>query len=431
MLRDGSGLIVSGPSFGIWSREKCCDRPLNRTSFHGLVNPLLYLTSWHQPGTWLGKMMTDAGGTFTADRLGRGVSIRIVPKAFSEVPADVISEIIRYTANQAYFEESLRERRRSFAIGTESCSHIFLGRLGGLSEAYDGFLPYAVDLLDKEKRLVAPHGRFVNIGANDGIMGDPLGTSLKKRHLTHALAIEMDRVNCKKHRRNLPHVHLACDVATPESIWDLVRSWTPLNSSVWRRDEASPKVRELPVDVLKIDIDSYDCAVAEELLHGGQLGRLFLRLKPSFVVLETNDGIPPPIKMSMRYQRSTSKVDVESWYCEGNTPLAGCSLSYQAAMMAKAGYGLVWVKTFNAVFAHNSLIPWLTEASGGLIRGPLDEIDCYANIQISTHCVGSRQIRRWFLEGTPVWKVLEEVTEHLKAIARDFNLPAMPLTLTL
>jgi len=434
-LEDGTGLILTGPTNAIWTREKCCDRPVNRTSFHGFVNPLMYLATSHQAGTFLGDMMINDAVRFYAYELGTDVQFRMRPSSASEIPADVVREVIRCKKNKAFYEASLRERRRTFSVGTESCSHLSTGHLGGLTGEDEGFIKYVIDRLGEGKRLTSPHGRFVNIGANDGIDADPLGKTLKSRMQASALAVEMDPVNCKKHEGNLPHVHLACDMATPESIWDIILSWIPLESSVWTRD--SPDVFELSVDVLKIDIDSYDCALVEEILHGswrrreGAGGPTHVRVKPSLVVLETNDAVPPPIKMSLRYHRNLSTINLESFHCDGNLPLAGCSLSYQAAMMAKLGYGLIHYGSANAVFAQKTLLPFLSKISDGMIRGPLDEIDCYANVGISSQCGGPRQIRRWFQEGLPAWKVLEEVTNHLKAIVQDFDLPTLPLTLSL
>jgi len=424
---------LSGPKFGIWTREKCCDRPANRTSFQGFVNPLLYLASSHIPGTFRGEMLRHRGVLLSAAKFDSEAEIRALSGTASEIPADIVEELIHYKRHQAFFEAAVRARSQEFAIGTKSCDTIE-GLRGTIGD--ENTVTYVVDLLQEGQKLVTVQGRFINIGAYDGLVEDPLADSLRKRPKAAALAAEMNPKLCRKHRKNLPHVTLWCDMVKPDTVWTMIESWIPPTSPAWEEtNNGGLDVKELPVDVVKIDIDSYDCALLEELMHGsfreGAGGHYLLRLKPSIVVMETNDSIPPPIQMSLRYHRSLSTLNLESDFCDGNLPLAGCSLSYQVSIMAKLGFGLIMYTTGNAIFAKNSLLPYLRMASEGQIEGPLNEIECYGIALIGAQCAGPRQIRRWYHEGLPAWQVLEEITDHLKVIERDFDLPALPILLTL
>ncbi|CAE7352025.1 unnamed protein product [Symbiodinium natans] len=91
---------------------------------------------------------------------------------------------------------------------------------------------------------VALEGSFVNIGANEGIADDPLSHFAQSRLVKEsgtAVAIEADEGFCAQHRKNLPWVTLHCGFAVPATLKALLGRLT------WRS-----------LDVLKVDIDSYD-----------------------------------------------------------------------------------------------------------------------------------------------------------------------------
>mmetsp|Transcript_2790 Transcript_2790/g.9307 ORF Transcript_2790/g.9307 Transcript_2790/m.9307 type:complete len:237 (+) Transcript_2790:157-867(+) len=236
----------------------------------------------------------------------------------------------------------------------------------------------------------------------------------------------MDPKFCAEHRENLPHVHLWCDMVTPANAWDMLEAWVPEDALT----NSSEGGLEFATDVLKIDIDSYDCAVVESLLTGLPSKRwgTIVRLRPSVVIMEVNDAIPPPIQMALQFNPTLSSVDLQHHMCAGNIPVAGCSLSHQVKFLGLFGFRLVLYTTGNAVFVHDSVLPALEK---GDIRGPVDEFECYWHTPIGAQCASGRQVRRWFHEGVAPWDVLAEIWQHLKALEKKFDLPQLPISLKL
>lgn len=59
-------------------------------------------------------------------------------------------------------------------------------------------------------------------------------------------------------------------------------------------------------DVLKVDIDSYDCRVIWELLHG-------FEHRPSAVILEVNLAFPPPFEFAMLHDTAWDRAGHGGW----------------------------------------------------------------------------------------------------------------------
>mmetsp|Transcript_100839 Transcript_100839/g.314355 ORF Transcript_100839/g.314355 Transcript_100839/m.314355 type:complete len:383 (-) Transcript_100839:37-1185(-) len=359
----------------------------------------------------------------TAMRLPAGGAPPVWTLAHSdaELPRQVAWEVSHFQKHREEFEDVFEARRKRHRHGYHPCHRQF--------DTHEDYVLGTSALVVHLKRLLSwddvPETRVVNLGANDGISEDPLGPMLQHTTSASAVAVERDPALCALHRANLPHVHLWCGTVTPPSALEALEEWLPWDD---------PDVRErgvLRVDVLKIDIDSYDCALLEAYLAGVHSERLGekLRLQPSIVLTEVNDGIPPPVQQALLFDPALVNVSFENAECSGNIPVAGCSLSYQVKQMARFGYSLLIYASGNAVFAHESVVPRLAEAG---LKGPVDEFECYWHTMVSAQCVSGRQLRRWFHEASgprTSQDVLREVRDHLKALQLHFKLPSLPLVL--
>eukprot|EP00913_Durusdinium_trenchii_P000479 g439.t1 len=105
-------------------------------------------------------------------------------------------------------------------------------------------------------RPTGPHNscHWIRRGESPKSVDFSMSTSWRRRGgLSNAtgMAVERDPERCERHRAALPKVQVACSEVTPQNIMSLIQ---PALDSV---DE---------IDVLKVDIDSYDCPVLEMIL---------------------------------------------------------------------------------------------------------------------------------------------------------------------
>ena len=126
-------------------------------------------------------------------------------------------------------------------------------------------------------RLGVRAGFCVDIGASDGL------TMSNSRALFEAgwsgLAVEYDPAKFAALARasaGLPNVSLAKCKVTPENVLPLLQA------------HSTPE----RFDFLTLDIDGYDYFVLESILS---------RYRPSLVVAEVNEKIPPPLKFTVKY----------------------------------------------------------------------------------------------------------------------------------
>jgi len=413
-----NGHALTSEHAGIFSMVKCCDRTAHTANFFGFANPTVHRYSQEQGGTWTAQTM---------DFLGPRLSLPQVPFELwalvhdsAEPPRQVAWELAHFERHREEFTEAFEARRAIHRRGWMPCSVPF-----------ERFGPQVVlDNAELVRRLYSALGSsaaasFINVGANNGISDDPLGNLLQFLPQARAAAVEGDSSLCEKHRANLPHVHLWCGFITPENIWAAVDRWLPSWSEVEQSDGL------VQVDFLKVDIDSYDCEVVEAFLSGTRSARLrrILRLQPKIILMEVNDGFPPPVQYSLLFDRSLVNTSLEHVNCSGNIPLAGCSLSYQVVHFYPFGYRLIMYGSGQATFAHLSVLEAIKSAG---LEGPLDEFDCYWSTLLVGQCVSGRQIRRWSHEiGGPAGteQILAEVRGHLLETERRFSLPRMRMAL--
>eukprot|EP00913_Durusdinium_trenchii_P008705 g8177.t1 len=253
-------------------------------------------------------------------------------------------------------------------------------------------------------------GSYVNIGANDGLSDDPLAhyaRSEKVKAGGGALAIEADEELCAKHRVNLPWVKLVCSRVSTQNLKLLLSGFPPSARS--------------DLDVLKVDIDSYDGPIIKECRAQ--------RLRPKILQVEINAGIPPPLQFALldspQLRETDSSVELLGVFSEKlpiNAPIAGVSLSYLVRQLAPE-YVLMDIASPDAIFLR-------ADIARDMALNPLDEFDAFARAWSDVHGFHRQTLRRWVFELDEV-ELLGEVFDFLSNWMTSHLGRLMPFTLTI
>eukprot|EP00927_Polykrikos_kofoidii_P073632 TRINITY_DN69654_c0_g1_i1.p1 TRINITY_DN69654_c0_g1~~TRINITY_DN69654_c0_g1_i1.p1 ORF type:complete len:371 (+),score=46.94 TRINITY_DN69654_c0_g1_i1:68-1114(+) len=216
--------------------------------------------------------------------------------------------------------------------------------------------------------------RYVNIGANDGKVDDPLFEYAWRTNAS-GIAVERDEANCERHRSNLPNVDVVCSEVTPQNAVDLIAGFSDL-------------------DILKVDIDSYDCPVLEMLLAA---------VTAKIVLVESNPSIPPPYKWAMLYHPGLWPF-FWSFPQPEEVPIRGCSLAFEVELLARFGFDFLAFGGHDAVFVHRSYRDaWLP------LKPPMDEFDCYNEAFIAANGIDISLTRQWFFDQNDTHAGLQEI----------------------
>eukprot|EP00747_Dinoflagellata_sp_TGD_P191886 gnl/TRDRNA2_/TRDRNA2_55898_c0_seq1.p1 gnl/TRDRNA2_/TRDRNA2_55898_c0~~gnl/TRDRNA2_/TRDRNA2_55898_c0_seq1.p1 ORF type:complete len:349 (+),score=48.57 gnl/TRDRNA2_/TRDRNA2_55898_c0_seq1:57-1103(+) len=311
-----------------------------RGTFRGYINPLKYYNT--ETGSYFGFKLED------------GESQEELTQAIGDFFER--RDIYRETLSQ------LSQRRK----GRARCD---------ISISTDNLWPIAERIMHAG---VALDGRYVNIGANDGVIDDPLSEYVRNLNAT-GVAVERDPALCARHQGNFPQVRVACSAVTPQNVVALVsEGWAP----------------PMRADILKIDIDSYDCSVAEALLEV---------FEGKFVLLEANPSIPPPYQWAMLYHQGLWDFFNSQEHPE-EVPIRGCSLAYEIDLLSRFGYDFLAFGGHDALFVHRSLRDALAP-----LEPPMDEFECYNEAFIAANGIPISLTRRWFFEVNDTHTGLTEI----------------------
>ncbi|CAD7963742.1 unnamed protein product, partial [Amoebophrya sp. A120] len=262
---------------------------------------------------------------------------------------------------------------------------------------------------------------IVNIGTADGVSDDPL-TELSDR-AEALVGAERDPKQCALYRQRFPRAKLLCEGVDPEKVESTIvaslreemrksvssssrtsaRTTTSGTAAPNESDSESMKLSggststasaslnsstqhqtqtRTRFSILKIDIDSFDCVLAEKLLQ--------LNLRPDYLVMEVNAAVPPPFEFAMPYEprlfskmktelaaprtgghiRSTfgHKITITRGLEEeriiANVPLFSCSLSSMVRQFGAFGYSLVFFHYGDAVFVSDEVWRWGANYAG-------------------------------------------------------------------
>lgn len=163
----------------------------------------------------------------------------------------------------------------------------------------------------------------VNVGARDGLEGDPLYPLFMKGF--RGLLIEGDpkheQILLKRFPPSKGH-KVSIDFVFPDNIIALL-------------DHA-----EFPKDlaVFKMDIDSWDCAVIQTMMENSLY-------RPLLLVMEVNSRFPPPHMFAQLHNRSKTNGVGPGWDYELRGEFCRCSLAYIARIMHAHGYLLLQMMT--------------------------------------------------------------------------------------
>lgn len=223
-------------------------------------------------------------------------------------------------------------------------------------------------------------GQYVNIGAGDGQRDDPLFQYVQELKAT-GVAVEQNASCCESHRKVFPQVKVECSEVTPQNILYL------LGDAVESEDM---------LDILKIDIDSFDCPVLEVVLD---------KLSAKLILMEVNPSIPPPYQWSMLHHSKLWEF-FNAYHDTREVPIRGCSLSYEVDMLKRHGYDLLMFGGHDAIFSHHSIRDtWLPH------RPPVDEFSCFNKAFIVANGIPIELTRRWFYQMSDKQAVLPEIYE--------------------
>jgi hypothetical protein len=181
----------------------------------------------------------------------------------------------------------------------------------------------------------------LNVGANDGVWGDPL-FPLFERHsnIIGGVLIEPGHIfkKLKENYQDYRFAYLINEGVSPSNGRELCKQY--FSDSLPIKHYAPYPTKDKTLDVFKLDIDGCDCHVLEEMLKDP-----FYRAK--LIQVETNHHIPPPIAYQDMckndvHGRSSNTLDI--W---------GCSVQAAMDIVAKYGYELLQYDWPDAVFIHS------------------------------------------------------------------------------
>jgi hypothetical protein len=201
-----------------------------------------------------------------------------------------------------------------------------------------------VKKLTNDGILVPPgrNGTAVNFGARDGVGSggntDPTWPLFKDLGFG-GIAVEASHIHAPALANNFLGLSAksVLGMVSPQNVLHMIRTFG---------------IAE--VDVLKMDIDSWDCEVLPVVLGEP-------KLSPKLVLVEYNTKFPPPIKMNLATRpqhlfRSCARYHIYE-----------CSLQYMNDhVMAPAGYALAQLDWQNALYVHKNITSHLGIPEDGI-----------------------------------------------------------------
>ncbi len=159
---------------------------------------------------------------------------------------------------------------------------------------------------------------IVDIAASDGVTQSPVLEFIKAGAGGLAVEADGDKFAALAYLyRKFPKMQLHKTRISPQNVVPLLEHF-----GIQRQ-----------LDVINIDIDSFDLDLAVAILESGY--------EPQIISIEINEKIPPPIYFNVLYS------DNHSW---DGTHFYGCSLTAATSQIEKFGYNLVELEFNNALF---------------------------------------------------------------------------------
>ena len=139
---------------------------------------------------------------------------------------------------------------------------------------------------------------FINLGSEAGVNDDPLHNYANLG--ADGIGVEMCPGWCQQHQAAHPRLETVCRKITPSNLLEALDGTNLLSAKKIEVPHATENFFEeklvlenreasSSVDIVKVDIDSYDCALAKTLLE-------YLHPPPKLIIMEVQAGVPPPFR---------------------------------------------------------------------------------------------------------------------------------------
>lgn len=264
--------------------------------------------------------------------------------------------------------------------------------------------PLVVWMWERFRRAgLALDGWIVNIGA--GFRQDPMHELA--RHATNMSAIFIDPLGLRGLELPRAGVHFVQEAADPGNFCEVLAKGGLACGQ--------PGARNARVDFLKIDIDSFDCAMARAAL---------VEARPKAVWIEMNIGFPPPLRFMRQWDPRVFPALAPHMEAGRYPATMGCSISAAVALFGEAGYGLYGTDGLDAVFVREEFGKFVDDLG-------VDEFLCYQEIVTTSSAisfVSSDLILDWW--HSPPQHTLRRAWCNLTVHDFLLGLDGMPFTLS-
>lgn len=179
-------------------------------------------------------------------------------------------------------------------------------------------------VMDSLKEVTPLSNVVVNIGANDGVSLDPVYDLYTTRDCSGVCIDYEDHYTEKLKLVLPPNVDIIIEKVTPDNILDMISDYKD-------------------IDVVSIDIDSYDYFILEKIVTK----------KPKLILIEVNSEIPPGIFFARKYTEDYNPGKGKNCY--------GCSLEAVAQLAKKSGYKLLSMDWQTAFLIRDDISPHFSE----------------------------------------------------------------------
>eukprot|EP00931_Biecheleriopsis_adriatica_P051338 TRINITY_DN29764_c0_g1_i1.p1 TRINITY_DN29764_c0_g1~~TRINITY_DN29764_c0_g1_i1.p1 ORF type:complete len:445 (+),score=49.65 TRINITY_DN29764_c0_g1_i1:63-1397(+) len=251
-----------------------------------------------------------------------------------------------------------RRKQHGFRVGEVEDDRCWMNS----ADFHIDLLVQLCDLLPCNAGMNGP--RVLNFGAHDGFglkdpaNRDPLAELVIRNSGIDGLYFEPDAdkfLELVDNMRDRPGLELVNLAAGPENLERLLGRATVFQG-----------VNDKSVDIVKVDIDSYDCTLIQHVLS---------HVSAKVVVMEVDHAIPPPIKC-VRLHGIPYIPGPRGQFLINGGDYRGCSLSYAVSLLASLGYLLLRFNGNDAAFIHKDMESRIQAAfaPNGL---PMDEFHCY------------------------------------------------------
>lgn len=265
---------------------------------------------------------------------------------------------------------------------------------------------------------------FINLGAGTCGVSDPLYPLLHTESGTRfsGIVADMNSEDLRVCAQILQHANVSAISARitlepPLLAQHLRGPLRALFTDVDMGEINSPAQMLWPLDLLVVDIDSFDCLIAEEALY---------LVQPKVLIIELAYHVPPPFRYCLQYDANSFAEWLTDYNVQAFNPASGCSLSYAISKFRSHDMHLLQLVKQDAIFVHSSILPMLEHHLD--VRFPQDEFQCYRQSRLWLQ-FPALYVREWFFVSHPA-ESLHRIWENMSSIGRLHGRVGAPFTLS-